>query len=82
MTILSIKSLQQKILMEPAPFIFIRFLHFYSQESAAQLHEDLKETSNVQLKDKLSIELEPDMRHGRVRYGSEIYFAKVIFIST
>ncbi|KAK3740747.1 hypothetical protein RRG08_048989 [Elysia crispata] len=47
-------------------------------ESAAQLHEDLKETSNVQLKDKLSIELEPDMRHGRVRYGSEIYFAKLL----
>ncbi|RUS87236.1 hypothetical protein EGW08_004988 [Elysia chlorotica] len=47
-------------------------------ESAAQLHEDLKETSNVQLKDKLSIELEPDMRHGRVRYGSDIFSAKLL----
>ncbi|GFS15869.1 transcription initiation factor TFIID subunit 7 [Elysia marginata] len=47
-------------------------------EAATQLHEDLKETSNVQLKDKLSIELEPDMRHGRVRYGPEIFFAKLM----
>uniref|UniRef100_A0A0B6ZTB6 TAFII55 protein conserved region domain-containing protein n=1 Tax=Arion vulgaris TaxID=1028688 RepID=A0A0B6ZTB6_9EUPU len=47
-------------------------------EAAAQLHEDLKETSTVQLKDKLSIELDPDMRHGFVRYGGDIYFAKLL----
>ncbi|GFN81522.1 transcription initiation factor tfiid subunit [Plakobranchus ocellatus] len=51
-------------------------------ESASQLHEDLKETSTVQLKDKLSIEMEPDMRHGKVRYGSEIFFAKLLDLPT
>ncbi|CAL1526850.1 unnamed protein product [Lymnaea stagnalis] len=47
-------------------------------DAAGQLHEDLKETSNVQLKDKLSIEMDPDMRHGRVRFGGDIFFAKLL----
>ncbi|XP_005103084.1 transcription initiation factor TFIID subunit 7 [Aplysia californica] len=47
-------------------------------DAAAMLHEDLKDTSTVQLKDKLSIEMDPDMRHGRVRYGPDIFFAKLL----
>ncbi|CAG5121359.1 unnamed protein product [Candidula unifasciata] len=55
-----------------------QFILRLPQEAAAQLHEDLKETSNVQLKDKLSIELDPNMRHGYVRYGGDIYYAKLV----
>ncbi|KAK0064609.1 transcription initiation factor TFIID subunit 7 [Biomphalaria pfeifferi] len=47
-------------------------------EAAAQLHEDLKETSNVQLKDKLSIDMKSDMRKGYVRYGVDIFSAKLL----
>lgn len=47
-------------------------------DAATILHEDLSENSTVHLKDKLSIEMDPDMRHGRVRYGPDIFFAKLL----
>ena len=35
------------------------------------------ESGSTNLKDKLMIELEHDMRHGRVMYGGQIFAAKV-----
>ncbi|XP_059140371.1 transcription initiation factor TFIID subunit 7-like [Physella acuta] len=59
-----------------------QFILRLPQDAALQLHEDLKESSNVQLRDKLSIEMDPDMRHGRVRYGGDIFFAKLLDLPT
>jgi hypothetical protein len=39
-----------------------------------------REVQSIALKDRLSIELNQDHRHGAVRYGTEIFHAKVNFI--
>ncbi|KAH9523215.1 transcription initiation factor TFIID subunit 7 [Bulinus truncatus] len=75
------KPKKKDVVNTTAPEIFDleqQFILRLPADAAAQLHEDLKETSNVQLKDKLSIEMDPDMRHGRVRYGGDIFFAKLL----
>lgn len=38
------------------------------------------QSGTMALKDRLSIELNQDHRHGAVRYGTEIFHAKVNFI--
>ncbi|XP_050417128.1 transcription initiation factor TFIID subunit 7 [Patella vulgata] len=44
---------------------------------AMALRHDVQ-TGSLTLKDKLSIEMQPDMRHARVRYGGEIFSAKLV----
>ncbi|CAI9732197.1 transcription initiation factor TFIID subunit 7-like [Octopus vulgaris] len=44
---------------------------------AAALRQDVQ-TGAVSLKDKLSIEVQNDLRHGIVRYGSEVFSAKLM----
>ena len=45
------------------------------------LHRDVQ-AGPINMKDKLSIELAPDMRHGKVTYGGEVLSAKVSCRST
>ena len=35
------------------------------------------QSAAMNLKDRLSIEIQPDMRHGRVTYGGHVFNAKV-----
>ncbi|ESP00118.1 hypothetical protein LOTGIDRAFT_97308, partial [Lottia gigantea] len=44
---------------------------------AMALHHDI-ETGSLNLKEKLSIEMQPDMRHARVRYGGDIFASKLV----
>lgn len=43
--------------------------------AAQELRKDVQ-LGSVSLKDKLSIEVQNDLRHGTVRYGSEVFFFK------
>ncbi|GAB1601588.1 transcription initiation factor TFIID subunit 7-like [Argonauta hians] len=43
---------------------------------AAALHQDVQ-AGGVSLKDKLSIEIQNDIRHGVVRYGNDVFSAKM-----
>ena len=40
------------------------------------------ETGSMNLKDKLSIELSDDMRHGKVTYGGQMFSAKMVDLPT
>jgi len=77
----SIKFPRKKEVPLPTSDVFDleqQFILRLPPDAASTLTSDLDESSTVNLRDKLSIELDQDMRHGRVRYGPDIFYARLL----